>query len=276
MLSKTTLRTFKKRGQATSVWRRENLPAERQTTGPREQVENIVMRRLVAGAFKRDIQGKLDLADVIEALAKGNGGRFRLPGGVVVTVKVERLKGRRLQARKYSGVVSRTPQGVSVKVTSEDVMPPESSAALENADAGIDAEALALEQELLAQGIADQRAVLQRPEMLTLEDASARSGIPVRTLTHMRSTGRLLGLARSGAQKGFRLPAWQFEQSVLEAMPDIISAFGPHRVWQAYDFLTHPEPLLGGQVPLEELRRGRRDAVLRILRAVAGLDEGGY
>ncbi|QTQ37543.1 Uncharacterized protein ToN1_34250 [Aromatoleum petrolei] len=132
----------------------------------------------------------------------------------------------------------------------------------------------ALERALLAGGLQEQKEVLQLPEMLTLPQASARSGIPLRTLTHMRQNGRLLALSRSGAQKGFRLPAWQFDAAVLDVIADVIEAFGPDRAWQAYDFLTHREPLLADKVPLEELRLGHREAVLRILPAAAGLTQG--
>jgi len=73
----------------------------------------------------------------------------------------------------------------------------------------------ALEAELLSVGDQDQRSVLARPEMLDLEAASSLSGIPVRTLTHMRRTNRILALARAGAKKGYRFPAFQFEPPVL-------------------------------------------------------------
>ena len=63
----------------------------------------------------------------------------------------------------------------------------------------------ALEAELLSVGDQDQRSVLARPEMLDLEAASSLSGIPVRTLTHMRRTNRILALARAG-KEGIPLP----------------------------------------------------------------------
>lgn len=243
----------------------------------RYSMKDMVKIRKASRMFRRgDVQAKLNFAEKIEALAEGQGGSVRWPGlggDVVVTVQVRRK-------HLSPGASAATLAGVEVLSAlpddCDDSEAEESGAVRPSDDIGVSPEALALESALLEQGMADQRAVLLRPEMLTLTQACERSGIPVRTLTHMRNTGRLLALARSGALKGYRLPAWQFEQSVLESMPDIISAFGPHRAWQAYDFLTHSEPLLGGQVPLEELRRGRRDAVLRILPAVASLDQGAY
>lgn len=135
-------------------------------------------------------------------------------------------------------------------------------------------EVRALERRLLARGLREQGRILRQSEMLTLEQAHELTGMSVRTLTDWRVKGRLLGLSRTGAQKGFRFPEWQFDERVLEAMPVILEAFGLSREWQAYDFLTLPEPLLGGRIPLEELRAGRRADVEKVLPAAASLEQG--
>lgn len=143
-------------------------------------------------------------------------------------------------------------------------------------DEGMDEEVLRLERKLLRQGLREQRARLKLPDMLTLQQATTLSGIPARTLTHMRITGRLLALTASGAQRGFRYPAWQFDSAILGAMARVVRAFGPDRAWQAFDFLTRPEPLLRGEVPLDVLQAGRRDEVERILETAAALEQGAY
>lgn len=136
----------------------------------------------------------------------------------------------------------------------------------------------ALEEDLLLAGEAGQRRALSGPDMLSLEEASQQSGIPVRTLTQMRVGNRLLALARPGALRGYRFPAFQFQPEVLEVLPSILVAFGPGRAWQAYDFLTRPEPLLGGKVPIELLRRatGRAGEVERVVKAAATLVHGAH
>lgn len=134
----------------------------------------------------------------------------------------------------------------------------------------------ALEATLLKAGEHGQREILTRPDMLDLKEASALSGIPVRTLSHMRMENRLLALARAGARKGFRFPAFQFEPGVLAALPLVLTVFGPDRAWQAYDFLTYPEPLLNGAVPLELLQTGRKTEVERVVRAAATLEHGAH
>ena len=134
----------------------------------------------------------------------------------------------------------------------------------------------ALEAELLTVGDQGQRSVLAHPDMLDLDAASSLSGIPMRTLTHMRRTNRILALGRAGARKGFRFPAFQFEAMVLSAMPAVLAAFGPTRAWQAFDFLTHSEPLLSGAVPVELLRSGRPAEVERVIEVAAALVHGAY
>lgn len=138
-----------------------------------------------------------------------------------------------------------------------------------------------LEAELLREGDAGQRRVLDAPDMLSLSEAAEHSGIPVRTLTQMRHENRLLALSRPGARRGFRFPAFQFEAKVIDVLPRILAPFGLTRAWQAYDFLTHPEPLLGGAVPLERLRRANArqevlDEVIRTAEAAAALDHGAH
>lgn len=134
----------------------------------------------------------------------------------------------------------------------------------------------ALERELLSSGDQGQRSILSHPDMLSLNAASALSGIPARTLTHMRQTNRVLALARAGAQKGYRFPAFQFEPKVLTAIPAVLAAFGPNRAWQAFDFLTHSEPLLSGDVPLTLLRTGEAVEVERVLCAASNLIHGAH
>lgn len=132
------------------------------------------------------------------------------------------------------------------------------------------------EAELLRIGDESQRAILAHPNMLDLNAASALSGISVRTLSHMRTANRLLALARAGARRGYRFPAFQFEPTVLAAMPSVLAAFGPARAWQAFDFLTHTEPLLSGAVPIDLLREGRPAEVERVAKVAGRLAHGAY
>lgn len=133
-----------------------------------------------------------------------------------------------------------------------------------------------LERTLLARGRRQQRAQLRAVGMLSPREAAAFSQIPARTLRRMRTIGQLLGLSAPGVMRGVRYPAWQFEPAIRRVLPDILTAFGKSRMWQAHDFLTYAEPLLAGRMPLDEIRAGRAADVLRILRAAADLGQGAY
>lgn len=185
------------------------------------------------------------------------------PSSLLITIRdlVQEGGGQRLvmlEGRRF--MLSLTPAG-----------PEDTFSKLDDTDAGATQEA-----ELLRIGDESQRAILAHPDMLDLNAASALSGIPVRTLTHMRTANRLLALARAGARRGFRFPAFQFEPTVFAAMPNVLAAFGPTRAWQAFDFLTHTEPLLSGAVPIDLLREGRPADVERVVKVAATLAHGAY
>lgn len=153
---------------------------------------------------------------------------------------------------------------------------------LENDRTDLDEESLddedckRLERALLARGRRQQRAQLRVRGMLSPKEAARFSAIPKRTLRRMRFAGQVLALSIRGVRSCVRYPAWQFEPDVLRVLPDILAAFGKHRAWQAHDFLTYPEPLLVGRMPLDEIRAGHGADVLRILSAATDGGQGAY
>jgi hypothetical protein len=132
----------------------------------------------------------------------------------------------------------------------------------------------ALETDLLEAGEHSQHAVLAQPDMLDLQAAASLSGLDAAQVVQMAQEGQFLAL-RIGAGEP-RFPAFQFEPAVLPSIPLVISAFGASRAWQAHDFLTHPEPLLEGAVPLDLLRNGQSAAVASVTQTAAGLGHGAY
>lgn len=131
-----------------------------------------------------------------------------------------------------------------------------------------------LETDLLEAGEQSQHAVLAQPDMLDLQAAASLAGLDAAQVVQMAQEGQLLALRISAGEP--RFPAFQFEPAVLHAIPLVISAFGTYRAWQAYDFLTHPEPLLDGAVPLDLLRKGEFAAVARVAQTAANLGHGAY
>lgn len=133
---------------------------------------------------------------------------------------------------------------------------------------------LRLERQLLVRGRRQQRALLKQPDMLSCEEVEARTRIQPAMLNEMRVTGRVLALELPGGREGFKFPAFQFESPILQVMPRILQIFGAGRAWQAYDFLIHPEPSLGGKTPLDELRAGRLASVEKVMIVIATLEQG--
>lgn len=112
------------------------------------------------------------------------------------------------------------------------------------------------------------REVLARPDMLSVEEAEYQYGPTRKTLNTWRASGKLLALKMPAATRGYRYPAWQFEPEVQRHLGDVIHALGAASPWKVFDFLTGAQPLLGGRVPLDVLRTGGAEAVLRVARAI--------
>ena len=87
-------------------------------------------------------------------------------------------------------------------------------------------------------------------------------------LRQMRERGEILGVVR-GERRPSLYPRWQFgaDGEILEGLPDIISAarevgMGPGEL---HFFVTEPDERLGGDRPVELLRRGEAERVADLL-----------
>ena len=97
------------------------------------------------------------------------------------------------------------------------------------------------------------------------EDAGRLLGITRQAVDKRRRAHTLLAI-RSGSD--WRYPACQFDQGeVISGMSDVIAGFSAASPWIVLDFLLAPDTALNGQTPLDALRGGHRDAVLRLVRA---------
>lgn len=129
-----------------------------------------------------------------------------------------------------------------------------------------------LEGALLKAGEAGQRAILAQEDMLTIEQVSALLALPVTSINWLREHGGLLALEL----EEIRYPAFQFEPGVRDAIPEILEAFGSDRAWQAYDFCNRPEPMLSGRTPLDCIRNGGAEQVIRAAKVAGSLEQGAY
>jgi hypothetical protein len=87
-------------------------------------------------------------------------------------------------------------------------------------------------------------------------------------LRQMRERGEILGVVR-GERRPTLYPRWQFgaDGEILDGLPDVISAareieMGPEEL---HFFVTEPDERLGGEPPVELLRRGEAKRVADLL-----------
>jgi len=111
-----------------------------------------------------------------------------------------------------------------------------------------------------------KQTTLARPEMLPPEAAAARAGLSRQALDDRRKKGRALAL--SHVKRGFRYPAWQFDDNVAASVPQVLAELRHLDAWRKYVFLVEPEPLLDEATPLDVLRAGRLERVLQVARVL--------
>jgi hypothetical protein len=104
--------------------------------------------------------------------------------------------------------------------------------------------------------------------ILSADEAGRILGITRQAVDKRRRAGTLLGV-REGSD--WRYPACQFaDGEVVAGIPDVVRGFGSASPWVALDFLLAPDTVLAGRTPLEALKAGDRDPVLRLVRGFQG------
>jgi len=120
--------------------------------------------------------------------------------------------------------------------------------------------------------------LLQRADMLNGEQLAAELGLSRATVDNRRQEGKLLAL-EFGSKRGFRFPQWQRDlveerdtRASFEAVLNGLAAVGP---WSRYRFFVQSSPQLEGRTPVEALRAGEGEAVLRAAESWAQGEQGG-
>lgn len=72
--------------------------------------------------------------------------------------------------------------------------------------------------------------------------------------------GRLLGL--TGAERGLRLPKWQFCEPMNSAMPKLTSGLRTLDPWSVLALLESPHAALGGRPPRAAIEQGELECVV--------------
>jgi hypothetical protein len=103
---------------------------------------------------------------------------------------------------------------------------------------------------------------------VSAEEAGQVLGITRQAVDKRRRAGTVLAV-REGSD--WRYPACQFDNGEVRAgIADVVRAFGSAGPWVALDFLLASDTTLAGRTPMEALRAGDRDSVLRLVRGAQG------
>lgn len=96
--------------------------------------------------------------------------------------------------------------------------------------------------------------------MVNTEEAARLAGASKATIVSWIDAGRCIGLRRT--TRGYRLPAWQFEPRIFEALPEVSRAMDTTDGWALLAFLETPHGALGGLSPRQALERGMQQRVV--------------
>jgi hypothetical protein len=115
-------------------------------------------------------------------------------------------------------------------------------------------------------GLQERRAVLEAEGgAVPTEEAARLLGVTPQAVNKRRKAGKLIGL--SLGRRGYLYPVWQFERSgTLPHLSEVLDALPLEDEWMQAIFLLGPNERLDGSRPLDELRRGNVEAVLRAAR----------
>ena len=119
------------------------------------------------------------------------------------------------------------------------------------------------------------RNVAHRQRLLTLAGGTLSAdevgqilGITRQAVYKRRRAGTLLAVREGSA---WRYPACQFaDGEVMAGIPEVVRGFSSASPWVKLDFLLTPDTVLVGRTPLEALKAGDRDEVLRLIHGLQG------
>lgn len=115
---------------------------------------------------------------------------------------------------------------------------------------------------LVAGSLAARSARLAADDMVSTDEAALLAGTSRVTINAWIGKGRCIGLTQT--KRGFRVPAWQFEPRMWDALPGLSSALGTTDGWALLSFLETPLGALQGITPREAIERGKAERVLAL------------
>lgn len=101
--------------------------------------------------------------------------------------------------------------------------------------------------------------------MVTTEEAAELASTTRVTINAWISKGRAIGLTQT--RRGYRLPKWQFEPAMWEAIPELCKALDTIEGWAMLAFLETPLGGLKGKTPRQAIEQGNTARVLELASA---------
>ena len=121
--------------------------------------------------------------------------------------------------------------------------------------------------QLLARSQAWRAARLNQADMVNTDVAAQLAATNRDTINRWIDSGRCIGLERT--VRGWRLPRWQFEPSVLPHLPAIAQALGTTEGWALLLFIETAHEALEGRTPRMALEQGEAARVIDLAAAEA-------
>ncbi len=115
---------------------------------------------------------------------------------------------------------------------------------------------------LLANSLAARQERLGAADMISTDEAAQLVQTTRVTINAWIAKGRAVGLTQT--KRGFRMPRWQFEPSMWDALPRLSKALGTTEGWALLSFLESPHGALNGISPRQAIEQGLSDKVIRI------------
>lgn len=100
-------------------------------------------------------------------------------------------------------------------------------------------------------------------EMLTASEAAGRLGTSRQTINRLRQARKLLGVNIKG-NRAYRYPSWQFDITLTEGVRSALGELCNYSDWGAYFFFIDKEPLLDARMPLDVIRAGDSEKVVKV------------
>ena len=115
---------------------------------------------------------------------------------------------------------------------------------------------------MLANSLAARQQRLAAADMISTDEAAQLAQTTRVTINAWIAKGRAIGLTQT--KRGFRMPRWQFEPSLWNALPRLSSALGVTEGWALLSFLESPHGALNGVTPRQAIEQGQSDKVIQI------------